>query len=333
MLMIPLLMWFALSPPPASPPSDAQIASPVPGQSLIVVVGAEGEEVYAPQFLQWGTRWLDAAKSAHVHCVTIGTERPGDASDLQNLETALSAQAREHPEPLWIVLIGHGTFDGRQAKFNLRGTDLTAEQLAQWLTPFRRTVVVVNCAAASSPFMGVLAGENRIVMTSTKSGYQYNFARFGEFLSLTIGDPQADLDKDGQISLLEAYLLASSRVDEFYRQEARLATEQALLDDNGDGRGTPASWFRGVRAVKKPQDDVLADGLRAHQLHLVRSQQEEHLPSELHARRDALERQLEVLRAAKLQLDADHYYEQLAPLMVDLARLYASSADPLPAGQ
>ena len=173
--------------------------------------------------------------------------------------------------------------------------------------------------------MNALAGENRVVITSTKSGYQYNYARFGQYFSEAIGDPQADLDKDGQTSLLEAYLLASSRVEEFYRQEARLATESALLDDNGDGRGTPASWFRGVRAVKKPKGDALVDGIRAHQLHLVRSKTEEQMPPELRSRRDALENQLAQLRETKSQLDEDDYYQQLLPIMVELAKIYEAA--------
>ena len=240
----------------------------------------------------------------------------------------MAAEPKDHPEPIWIVMLGHGTFDGRQAKFNLRGPDLTAEQLAQWLKPFQRTLIIVNCASASSPFMNQLAGENRVIITSTKSGYQYNFARFGAYISQTIGDARADLDKDGQTSLLEAYLMASSRVDEFYRQESRLATEEALLDDNGDGLGTPASWFRGVRAVKKPKDDGLVDGTRAHQLHLVRTQQEQNMPAELRARRDELEKQLAALRETKAQLEDDQYYERLLPVMIELAQLYESAQPP-----
>ncbi len=227
-------------------------------------------------------------RSAEMHSDRVGAIWARD--ELNQVETALDQQPKISPEPLWIVLIGHGTYDGRQAKFNLRGPDLTAEQLAQWLSGFRRTVVIINCASASSPFMNALAGEHRIIITSTKSGYQYNFSRFGKYLAQTVGDPQADLDKDGQTSLLEAFLLASSRVAEFYRQEARLATEEALLDDNGDGRGTPASWFRGVRAVKKAKDDAPVDGMRAHQLHLVRSVQEQRLTADQRVRRDALER-------------------------------------------
>ena len=78
-----------------------------------------------------------------------------------------------------------------------------------------------------------------MVVTATRSGSELNFARFGQYLADAIGDPQADLDKDGQVSLLEAFLMASGRVAEFYRTRIELATEHALIDDNGDRLGTP----------------------------------------------------------------------------------------------
>ena len=269
-------------------------------------------------------RRLLAGRRKHVR---IGGDTPQNDADLQHLEAALAAEPKQHVEPLWLVLIGHGTFDGRQAKFNLRGPDLTAEQLGQWLAPFQRTVVVINCASASSPFMKQLSGKNRVVITSTKSGYQYNYAHFGDYLSQVIGDPQADLDKDGQTSLLEAYLLASAQVQEFYKQDARLATEQSLLDDNGDALGTPADWFRGVRAVKKPTDDAEVDGVRANQLQLVRSDREQHMSPESRQHRDALESKIVQLRERKESLDSEEYYQQLLPLMLELARLYQSDTE------
>ena len=116
---------------------------------------------------------------------------------------------------------------------------------------------------------------NRIVVTATKSGNEMNFARFGQYLAEAIADPRADLDKDGQVSLLEAFLTASGRVEEYYRTHAQLATEHALLDDNGDRLGTPADWFRGVRATKRAKDGAQLDGLRAHQLHLIPSDREQ----------------------------------------------------------
>jgi hypothetical protein len=304
--------------------SGAVAAEAADRQSVIVVVGAAGTEEFGEQFTEWSDAWADVAKRANADFTRIGRESTGDTSDLDAVSQAVAAVNREGTEPLWIVLIGHGTFDGRQAKFNLRGPDLTASELNEWLKPLQRTVILINCASASSPFMNKLAGDNRIIVTSTKNGYQYNFARFGKYMAEAIGDPKADLDKDGQTSVLEAFLLASAGVTEFYDLDSRLATENALLDDNGDGMGTPADWFRGVRAVQKPKNNAQADGVRANQLHLLRSDRERDMSPEIRKQRDALEAQIAQLRDRKSALDEDEYYGQLEAILLQLAKLYHS---------
>ncbi len=225
-------------------------------------------------------------------------------------------------EPLWIVLIGHGTFDGREAKFNLNGRDVTDLELAEWLAPIKRPLVLLDCTSASGPFLTRLSGENRVIVTATKSGYEINFARFGQYLAEAMIDERADLDKDGQVSLLEAYLTAGNRVEEYYRTHSQLATEHALLDDNGDRLGTPASWFHGVRATQRAKDGAALDGIRAHQLHLIPSDRERAMPAELRQRRNELELSIAALRDQKAKLKEDEYYARLEKLMVELSRLY-----------
>ena len=210
------------------------------------------------------------------------------------------------------MFIGHGTYDGHAAKFNLRGPDLSAEELAEWLAPMKRPIAVIQCASASAPFINRLAGENRVVITATKSGDEQNFARFGQYMSAAIADPRADLDKDGQVSLLEAYLTACRQVDEFYEQEARLATEHALLDDNGDGLGTPAAWFRGLRATQRAKDGASLDGTRAHQFHLVASDREQQAAAgSAQATRRAGAENCRICATRRMNLTEDDYYSRL----------------------
>jgi hypothetical protein len=230
--------------------------------------------------------------------------------------------AKPGREPLWIVLIGHGTYDGREAKFNLRGPDVTDLELADWLKPLKRPVAVLNCASASGPFLNRLSGPDRVIVTATRSGHEQNYARFGQYLAEAIADPRADLDKDGQVSLLEAYLTAGGRVEESYRAQSQLATEHALLDDNGDQLGTPADWFRGVRATRRAKDGAPLDGIRANQFGLIPSDRERNLPAEIRQKRDQLELAIAALRDEKDKLAADAYYDRLEPLMVELAKLY-----------
>src|SRR5436853_518057 len=119
--------------------------------------------------------------------------------------------------------------------------------------------------------------------------------------------------------------MASRRVSQFYQLEGRLATEHALIDDNGDGLGTPADWFQGVRAVKKADKGSSVDGRRAHQIHLVSNAEDLKLSTADRTRRDELETAIASLRDQKTKLPKDDYYRQLESLLVQMARLYEAS--------
>jgi len=292
--------------------------------TVIVAVGAAGEKEFGEEFKQWAALWEAAGTNAYSTVKVVGLAATNTTTDLEKLRTSFSTESTNSTAELWLVLIGHGTFDGKEAKFNLRGPDLSATELAEWLKPFRRPVIVINCASSSSPFLNKLSALNRVIVTATRSGYEENYARFGKFMAESIADPSADLDKDGQTSVLEAFIMASRRTGEFYEAEGRLATEHALLDDNGDGLGTSADFFRGVRAVKKPAGGASVDGFRANQIHLVRSPEEQALPPEVRARRDELELAVARLREAKETLPQDEYYRRLENLMLELAKLYSS---------
>ena len=289
---------------------------------VLIVVGAPGTPEYAAQFRNWADQWQAAAKKGSAESVRIGLDEQTNVTDRDQLRAALAEHSTTGREPLWVVLIGHGTYDGRIAKFNLRGPDVTEAELAEWLAPLKRPLVLIHCGSASGPFLSKLSGTNRVIITATRSGDEQNYARFGQFLAEAIADPRADLDKDGQVSLLEAFLTAGSRVNEYYKTHSQLATEHALLDDNGDKLGTPADWFRGVRATKRAKDGAALDGVRAHQLHLVPSDREKALTPEIRQRRDQLELAIAALRNEKEKLKEDEYYRRLEPLFVELAKLY-----------
>jgi len=299
-------------------------STPAARQDVIVVVGAPGTEEFGDQFLQWSKRWEKAATAGNASFQSIGGAEVNEVEDRLRLKKVLSEVDLKSPEPLWLILIGHGTFDGLQAKFNLRGPDVSAKQLQEWLKPVTRPTTVINCASSSGPFINRLTGANRIVVTATKSGYEHNFARFGDHLSAAITDLAADLDKDDQVSLLEAYLAASSRVADWYRQEARLSTEHALLDDNADGLGTPADWYQGVRATRTAKAGAAADGLRANQVHLVRSKREESLSYAAREKRNRLEQQIEQLRQQKQKIEEESYYDRLEQLFLEVGLLYTT---------
>jgi len=296
--------------------------------TVIVVVGAPGEEEFGNRFNGWAGHWEKAAKAGGAKWVPIGYGKGAGTNEAEQLTKALGSEPKTGSGELWLVLLGHGTFDGKDSKFNLRGPDLPVADLAKLMEPFQRPTAVIAAFAASAPFLNKLSGKGRVIITSTRSGHEQNYSRFGEYISAAIVDREADLDKDGQTSLLEAYLMGARRLNEFYETEGRLSTEHPLLDDNGDGLGTPPDWFRGVRAVKKAKEGAQLDGLRAHQMQLVRNDAERSLPPELRTKRDELELAIGKLRENKTSMNEDEYYRKLEEIVVEMARLYDGAATP-----
>lgn len=310
-------------------------------QTVIVVVGAGGTPEYQIKFNQWAGLWEKACKEGNAKYIPVGLtpledsnlprsanifsgglSTAGDINDLQILHKTIESQPKEGDIPLWLVFIGHGTFDGRIAKFNMRGPDVSADDLAKWLNPIKRPLAIIDASSSSSPFINKLSGKNRVVITATKSGYELSYARFGQFISEAISDANADLDKDGQTSLLEAFLAASRGVEEFYSTEGRLATEHALLDDNADGLGTPADWYQGIKPSKKASGNKTPDGYRANQFCLIPSEIERKMPPELRAKRDQLELDIITLRDSKSQYSEDEYFSKLEKLSLEMAKIY-----------
>ncbi|MCA9187987.1 MAG: hypothetical protein R3E01_31915 [Pirellulaceae bacterium] len=295
-------------------------------QRVVLVVGAEGAPEYGEMFRKWAGDWQQAAENANAQLQMIGIEPTDDsaAADRDVLQTKLKESVEELSDDatLWLVLLGHGTFDGKLAKFNLRGADVSSAELAEWLKPLTCSVVIINSSASSGPFINALSGPNRVVVTATRSGAEQNFARFGEYLSRAMAAEDVDLDKDEQTSLLEAFIAGAKGVAEFYESDARLVTEHALLDDNGDSLGTAADWFRGVRAVQAAKEGAEPDGLRANQIVLHRRGSEAALSDDDRNLRDALEAQLNDLRQRKAELPEDQYYTELEAIVAQIARIY-----------
>ncbi|MEM1295443.1 MAG: hypothetical protein AAGH89_08755 [Verrucomicrobiota bacterium] len=285
-------------------------------RELLIVIGAEGSLEFAVPFAEAATQWAQAAESAGDIETTLIDSR-------KQLEAEIRGQLEAKPEELWIVLIGHGTFDGRTAKFNLEGEDVSATELGEWFKEWNSgELIFINTASASAPFLPALKGPNRTVITATKSGAEVNFTRFGNYLAKSLHSNLADANKDGQISVLEAFLLAASHTAEFYEKERRLATEQALIDDNGDGKGIRADWFDGLRVAKKVGEEAIPDGQRSRNLHLVPGELDRQLSAEARARRNELELKAENLRENRAKMTEADYYEQLEQIFVEIAEIY-----------
>ncbi len=86
--------------------------------------------------------------------------------------------------------------------------------------------------------MAALSGKDRTVITATRTEGERNQTRYGEYFAEALSTDDADMDKDGRVSMLEAFTWARRRVVESYERDGQLLTEHAVLDDNGDGKGT-----------------------------------------------------------------------------------------------
>lgn len=325
-VIAPFLLFAAFLPSPAAEST----------QDVLVIVGAAGAPEYAAGFTAAAEAWRKASAAGGARCTIIGAAGveeeaapEGTPSDKDRVQQWLGALAADEAAPVWIAYIGHGTFDGREARLNLRGPDLSATEMQAWLAPLHRPLVFVHGGSASGPFLPALSGPGRIIVTATEGGNEVNYARLGERLAEAVADPDADLDQDGQTTVLEAFLSAAQRVQVFYTEAQRMATEHALIDDNGDKRGTPPDWFRGTHATKKAEGGATIDGLAAHRVALVLSEAERRLTPTQRAERDRLEDELERLRGRKATTPARDYLRELEILLRKLSAIYQAPATPM----
>jgi len=294
---------------------------PILKHSAIIVVGAPGEDEYADTFRAAARRWMEVCRANDIDVVLVdGTT--GSTTEESDRDQILRWIDEKPAQERWIVLIGHGTSDRDATKFNLRGRDLSAEELAKSVAKHHASRwLIVHCGSSSGPWINALSGPNRVVITATKSGAEQNYTRFGEYLSQTISDPDSDLDHDASVSILEAFLAASKRVTQFYSDEDRIPSEQALLEDNNDKKGTPAVFYRGVRPIKSPADGLKLDGTLAARIQVATLKPQKEMTLGQRLELEQLEDQLEVLRAKKQEMEESRYYEAVESLFMEIIRV------------
>ncbi|EDY84186.1 hypothetical protein VDG1235_3816 [Verrucomicrobiia bacterium DG1235] len=299
----------------------ALAASATRADQLLVIQGAPGESDYAQRFEKAADQWLSLAEEASIPATRIAGS-DGEFSTKVRIQNWITKVASRQQETLWIVYLGHGTFSASGAKLNIAGPDISAEELRTWLEPIKSQLVFVHGGSASAPFLSSLSAPNRVIITATRSGTEQNYARFGELFVHSLRSQRSDIDLDGRVSLLEAFVSASSAVETFYIEAGRLTSEHALLDDNGDARGTPANRFQGLRPVSSSGSNETVDGRLARRLSLLPASGERLLTPDQIEERDALEAQLEILHTRKANLAETEYYSNLEEILTELSKLY-----------
>lgn len=296
---------------------------------VLMIVGLSGQPQYKDRFFGWASSIRDAAVQRlgipEANFVWLGEDpsaAPGKIADRASVATIRSAMAslarRAGPDDrVVVVMIGHGTEQDRRPLFNLTGPDLTPTDLDLMLDELApRRVAVVNTASASGDFVAPLAGPGRTLITATRSGRETNETWFAQFFAQALAQDGADTDKDGRISLLEAFQYARTETARYYTERQLLATEHALLEDDGDGKGTlePGDGTKdgalaGTFYVGGSASDVAAQNAASGDPELQRLLRE----------KAALDERVATLRARKDGMDPAEYDRQLEALLVDLA--------------
>ena len=311
---------------PAATPSLAQGSGRV---RALIVTGVAGEPQLGDAFHKQATTMIDALTTRFAvpaSDIVYLAETPSRdaarikaASTKQNIERELAAlgERSKTGDVLFVMLIGHGSGDDATTRFNVTGPDITAADFARVLDGIGGpTIAVVNAASASGGFVGTLSAPNRVIATATKSGMERNQTRFASYFVQAYAADGADADKDGRVSVLEAYEYARREVVRAYEAENHLLTEHAQLDDNGDRKGTAAP------------DAKSGDGMLARRVFLggtagsvaaaARSSSDPRVAA-LEREKDAIETRIDSLRRQKATMDSTAYEKALEDLLVQLA--------------
>jgi hypothetical protein len=307
--------------PPVAPKKTAPVDA---NKFALIINGAGGEPVYAKQFEQW-TKELSSVLSERFGFdnkqVKVLTEKPVDATtprstaeEVKRTFASLKSQL-DADNILFVFLIGHGSFDGKESKFNLVGPDLSASEYNVLLSslPTRR-VVLFNMASASGEFIKSLSAKGRIIVTATRNGQETNATRFAGFFIAALNAADADTDQDGHTSVLEAFVYANRLTGDFYKRAGRLASEHALLEDNGDGVGhEKVEAGEGLLARATYLDSLSVDEAAASAA-----------TGKLLKDRMRLEGEIEQLIARKGSMPETEYEANLERLFIELAKVNRS---------
>jgi len=290
----------------------------------VIVSGASGGDVYAQKYQKLRAMFTTTLRETfgyrpdHLFVLAEEDSEGVEKSTRENVRR-LFADLRKRltkDDQLLVFLMGHGTPaegpGGEDAKFNLVGPDLTATEWADLVKPIPGRLVFVNTTGASFPFLRKIAGRGRVVLTATDSAAQQFETVFPEFFIKAFDKDAADTDKNGRVSIWEAFQYASAAVRQWFDQKGQLPTERPLLDDTGAGIG---------REAQAPG----TDGAVA-RVTYIEPEAPLQLPADaglamLVKRRAALEAALEELKARKESLSQEQYDAELEKVLTELARV------------
>jgi hypothetical protein len=278
----------------------------------VTIAGLGGEPDYEQRFMANAMDLDKIFKSTNgAHVVTL----TGKQATKAKLTETVAAMAREvKPEDDFVLtLIGHGSFDGTEYKFNLVGPDVTAAELAALCDklPSKRQLIVDTTSASGGSIMA-LERPGRAVIVATKTGTEKNATVFARYWVEALQDPTADTDKSDSVSALEAFQYADRKTAAFYTSQKRLATEHAEFEDTGKGDA--------VRAVPaEGREGSLLATITVVRIGAAQAAMNDPAKRDLLAKKEELEQKVDALKYQKAAMEPGEYKKELTAALVALA--------------
>ena len=296
----------------------AWMLAAVPAQGAtfyVTVAGLGGEPDYEQRFTANAMDLDKVLKSATgAHVVTLTWKNSTKAK----LSEAIAQVAREaKPEDDFVLtLVGHGSFDGAEYKFNLVGPDVSAAELAAMCdkVPAKRQLIV-DTTSASGGAVAALERPGRAVIVATKTGTEKNATVFARYWVEALQDPIADTDKSDSISAMEAFAYADRKTAEFYSTQKRLATEHAEFEDTGKGEAVRST------AVATGRQGSLMSTFTVVRIGAAQAAMNDPAKRDLMAKKEELEQKVDALKYQKAAMEPGEYKKELTAALVELAKV------------
>jgi hypothetical protein len=278
----------------------------------VTIAGLGGEPDYDQRFKMVAEDIDSSLKKAGGDAVIATLQSP--TRDQIRAKLGEVAKQAKATDGLVVMLIGHGTFDGLDYKFNLKGPDITATELAGLLDkiPSARQLVV-NMTSSSGGCIEMLRKPNRVLITATKTGSEKNATVFARYWAEALRDPAADSDKNETVSALEAFHFAQRKTSEFFETNKRLATEHAVLEDTGKGEGERSPSAENGEGKLAALFPVVRLGANA-----AAARDPEKRP--LLEKKETIEQAIDQLKYDKANLPPEVYKTRLTQLLLELAK-------------
>ena len=278
----------------------------------VTISGLGGEPDYDQRFKMWAED-IDSSLKRAGGDINVATLQAPTLDQIRARFADMAKQAKP-ADALVLMLIGHGSYDGVEYKFNIPGPDITGTELASLLdrVPAARQLVV-DMSSSSGAAIAALRKPTRVVITATKAGTEKNATVFARYWAEALRDPAADADKNESVSALEAFHFAQRKTGDFYESQKRLATEHAVLEDTGKGDGERAPSAENGEGKLAAAFTVVRLGANA-------AAARDPAKRALLDKKEQLEEAIDRLKYDKAAIPGDEYKKQLTALLLELAK-------------